>query len=181
MRKHAPILAAVALLSLAAGAFAESLSPERKSRLDARIKQLQSWSADPAIVAAVKAQNANPPADIKSMTNERWKQLTLLDPAVRSFSKNALGQFLRAKQTPDISECFVSAADGAKVAFLSKPSSWSHADKAKHRLPMAGKIWIGSPETDDSSGQLQVQVGLPVLDGAKPIGSIVLGLKLSAL
>ena len=67
------------------------------------------------------------------------------------------------------------------MAFLSKPSSWSHAAGDKHRVPMTGKLWIGPAEVDESSGQLQVQVGLPVLDGGKAIGSIVIGIRVSAL
>lgn len=181
MRKHRTIILAAALCGLAATGFGQSLTPERKAKVEAKATLLQSWSADPTIVSAVKAYNANPPAEATAMTNEKWKQLTLLDPVVRSFTKNALGQYLKGKQTPEISECFVSGANGAKVAFLSKTTSWSHGDKEKHRTPMSGKVWIGPAEVDESSGQLQVQVGLPVLDGNKPIGSIVIGLKVSAL
>jgi hypothetical protein len=67
------------------------------------------------------------------------------------------------------------------VAFLSKTSSWSHKGKPKHDVPMMGKIWYGTVETDESTGQLQVQVGIPVLDGARPIGSIVVGFSVSRL
>jgi len=165
---------------LAAMGFGQSLSPG-KEKVAAKARQLQSWSTDPVIVSAVKAFNANPPAEARGMTNEKWKQLTLLDPLVRSFTKGVLGQYLKSKQDDQMSECFVSGADGAKVAFLSKPTNWSHADKDKHRVPMTGKTWIGPAEQDESTGQVQVQVGLPVLDGARPIGSIVVGLKVSKL
>jgi hypothetical protein len=67
------------------------------------------------------------------------------------------------------------------VAFLSKTSNWSHKDKDKHRVPMTGKTWIGPVEVDESSGQQQVQVAIPVLDGGKPIGSIVVGLSTARL
>jgi hypothetical protein len=46
---------------------------------------------------------------------------------------------------------------------------------------MAGKTWIGPVEVDESTGLQQVQVALPVLDGGKPIGSIVLGLSVAKL
>jgi len=180
MKTHT-ILLALTLSGLSAAAFGQTLTPERKARLDAKAQQLRSWGSDPAIVAAVKAHNTSPDPAAKAMTNDKWKSLTLLDPFVRSFSKNPLGQQLKSKQTPEIAECFVSGADGTKVAFLSKPTSWSHADKEKHRKPMSGGLWIGPPETDESSGLLQVQVGVPVMDGAKAIGSIVIGLKVSEL
>jgi hypothetical protein len=132
-------------------------------------------------VAAVKAYNTNPPAEAGAMTNEKWKQLTLLDPRVRSYSKNQVAQALKAKKDLSISEAFVSGSDGGKVAFLSKPSSWSHKGNEKHQVPMTGRVWYGSVEMDDSSGQQQVQIALPVLDGQRPIGSMVVGIKLTAL
>ena len=76
---------------------------------------------------------------------------------------------------------FLSGSDGAKVAFLAKTSSWSHKGKAKHDDPMAGKVWQGAVEVDESTGLQQVQVGVPVLEGGKPIGSLVVGLSLAKL
>ena len=168
-------------LILAATAWSQALPPELKSKIDAQIKHYQSWSNDPAIVSAVKARNSTPAPQDKTMTNEKWAQLTLLDPYVRSFSKNPLGQYLKSKKEDVIAECFVSAADGTKVAFLSKTTNWSHADKEKHRTPMAGRIYTGPVVADESTGQQLVQIGLPVLDGGRPIGSIVLGLAVSKL
>jgi len=181
MRTYQTMILAAALCALPVNSFGQGLTPERKAKVEAKAKQLQSWSVDPQIVAAVKAHNTVPPPEDKAMTNEKWKQLTLLDPFVRSFTRNPLGQYLKTKQAPEISECFVSGADGSKVAFLSKTTSWSHAAHEKHKTPMAGHTWIGPAEVDESTGQLQVQVGLPVLDAGKPIGSIVIGLKVSAL
>jgi hypothetical protein len=173
--------AALSVVFFAGSGFGQSLTPEMKSKVDAKIKQLQAWSTDPAIVAAVKAHNANPPAEDKAMTNEKWAKLTVLDPYVRSFTKNPLGVYLKTKKDDQISECFVSSADGAKVAFLAKTSNWSHADKTKHTVPMSGRIFTGPVALDESSGQQEVQIGLPVLDGGKPIGSIVVGLAVSKL
>lgn len=173
-----PILMAAALAVAAGTLAAQPLSPELKAKVDAKAQELKSWSTDAAFVSAVKAHNANPDA---AMTNEKWKALSLLDPAVRSYTKNPLGLALKARKTPVISEIFVSGADGAKVAFLSKPTSWTHKGKPKHDVPMTGKVWYGTVETDESTGQPQVQIGLPVLDGAKPVGSIVVGLSVSKL
>lgn len=163
---------------LAAG---QGMTPDIRAKVEAKAKQLHSWSTDPQIVSAVKANNTNPPAANKAMTNEQWKNLTILDPFVRSFSKNALATHLKEKKDAQIAECFVSSADGTKVAFLAKTSAWSHRDKDKHRVPMTGNTWIGPLELDESTGLQEVQIGLPVLDGATPIGSIVIGLNVSAL
>ena len=173
--------AALWAVFLTGTAFSQSLPPEIKANLDNKIKQLQSWSADPAIVAAVKAHNSNMPAEDKAMTNEKWSKLTVLDPYVRSFTKNPLGIYLKSKKDDQISECFVSGADGSKAAFLSKPTSWSHAGKDKHKVPMSGKTYLGPVALDESTGLQEIQVGLPVLDNGKPIGSVVVGISISKL
>lgn len=173
--------AALSVVFLSGIGFGQSLPPELKAKVDAKVAQLKGWSTDSTIVTAVKAHNSNAPAEDKAMTNEKWSQLTVLDPFVRSFSKNSLGAYLKTKKNDQIAECFVSGSDGTKVAFLGKTSSWSHADKPKHKVPMTGKIFIGPVATDESTGQQLVQIGLPVLDGGKPIGSIVIGLAVSKL
>ena len=174
---------AVALSAVFLGgmAFSQSLPPQIKANLDKKVKQLQAWSVDPAIVAAVKSHNSNMPAEDKAMTNEKWSKLTVLDPYVRSFTQNPLGTYLKSKKDDQISECFVSGADGSKAAFLSKPTYWTHVDKDKHKVPMSGKTYIGPVALDESSGMQEIQVGLPVLDNGKPIGSVVVGINISKL
>jgi hypothetical protein len=179
--KNPWVAAAIAALVFAGTGFGQALTPEVKARVDGKIKQLQPWSTDPAIVAAVKAHNASMPAEDKAMTNEKWSALTVLDPYVRGFTKNPLGVYLKTKKDDQISECFVSGADGTKVAFLAKTTNWSHADKDKHKVPMSGKTYIGPIALDESTGMQEIQVGLPVLENGKPIGSIVVGLNVTRL
>jgi hypothetical protein len=171
----------VAMIAGSVAALGQGPSPELKAKLEARGKALQSWSTDAMIVEAVKAHNAGLPPEFKAMTNEKWKSLSVLDPFVRSFTRNPLGLYLKGKQDAAISECFVSGADGTKVAFLAKTTSWSHADKDKHKVPMTGKVWFGPVEVDESTGLQQVQIGVPVLDGGKAIGSVVVGLSVAKL
>ena len=80
-----------------------------------------------------------------------------------------------------IAKVFVSGADGGKVGFDAKTEHWTHKGMPKHEVPMGGKIWTGPLKLDDSTGLQMVQVGLPVLDGEKPIGSIVFGLRADKL
>jgi hypothetical protein len=162
-------------------AFSQALPPEILSRVEAKLQVLNSWSTDPTIVQLVKSYNTTPPTEASGMTNEKWKTLSVLDPIVRSFSKNKLADHLRTKKDETMSEIFVNGASGTKAAFLAKTSSWTHASKDKHELPMTSKTWIGQIEVDESTGQQQVQVGIPVLDGGKAIGSIVIGLSVMKL
>lgn len=179
MQRHLLLIASLALCLTRLAA--ESLAPELQAKIDARVAAISAWAADPVIVNAVRAQNATPPAEFAGITQDKWRALTVLDPLVRSFSKNAAGQFLKSKRDDIVTEAFVSDAAGTKVAFIAKTTNWSHKGKEKHETPMSGKNWQGPVELDESSGQQQVQVSVPVLDGGKPIGSLVVGLSVTKL
>jgi hypothetical protein len=160
---------------------AEGLDAALQAKVDAKIKEAQALAADPVIVKAVKAHNAAVPAESAAMTQDKWKGLSLLDPLVREFTKNEAATLIKSKKSDAVSEAFVSGAEGMKVAFLSKTSSWIHKGKPKHDVPMTGKTWQGAVELDESTGLQQIQVAVPVLDGDKPIGSLVIGLSVSKL
>lgn len=166
-------------LTIATALRAASLDdPAAQAKVEARITEIKAWAASPVIVAAVKAHNTSAPAEHTAITQDKWKSLTVLDPLVRSFSKNEAGAFLKTKKAGWVTEAFLSDASGAKVAFLSKPSGWSHGGKPKHDVPMTGQTWQGAVEVDESSGLQQLQVAVPVLDGGQPVGSLVVGLSL---
>lgn len=162
-------------------AFAEALTPEQRTALNKQVEEFKKVVSDTKVVEAVKTVNTAALVDYKDMTQDKWKELPVLDPKVRYFSKNPTAEFLKSKKSDAITEIFVNAADGTKVAFLSKTSNWSHKGKAKHDDPMAGKTWQGSVEVDESTGLKSVQVALPVMDGSKAIGSMTVGFSVTKL
>ncbi len=166
---------------LATGAFAEALTPEQTTALNKQIEEIKKLGSDAKVVEAVKAVNTAALADYKDMTQDKWKELPVLDPKVRYFSKNALAEYLKTKKTDMITEIFVNAADGTKVAFLAKTSNWSHKGKPKHDDPMAGKTWQGAIEMDESTGLKSIQVAVPVMDGGKAIGALTVGFSITKL
>ena len=172
--------ATISVLCLATAAPAADAAAV-KAKAEAKARQLSWLSTDPQVIAAVKAHNVSQDAAVKAMTQEKWKALPVLDPFVRGLSKNALAEYLKGKRDDSWSELFVSGADGTKAALFNKTTSWSHKGKEKHDVPMQGKTWIGEVEVDASAGVEQIQIGLPVLDGGKPIGSVVVGLSVSKL
>lgn len=179
MKLQFALALAVALLGRAA--VAQSITPAIQSKIDGKLKEVVTWAATPAVVAAVRAHNTALPAEQAALTQDKWRTLTVLDPLVRGFTKNAAGQFLKSKKDDVVVEAFLSGAGGCKVAFIAKTSAWCHKGKEKHDVPMAGKSWQGPIELDDSTGQQQLQISVPVLDGGKPIGSLVVGLSMSGL
>jgi hypothetical protein len=171
----------VLVLIASATAFAQA-PPGLQAKVNAEVKHLAPFSTDPQIVSAVKAYNvATPSAEAKSMTNEKWHQLTLFDPFVRAIGKNSLSEYLKTKRDDVVVKIFVSGADGGKVGFDAKTEHWTHKGMPKHEVPMSGKTWIGTAKLDESTGWQMIQVGLPVLDHGRPIGSIVFGLRTDKL
>ncbi len=181
MKTRVLLLVFGALLLSSRAAFGQSITPATQARIDAQIREIATWAADPAIVEAVRAHNAAVPPAQAALTQDKWRALTVLDPIVRGFTKNPAGIFLRGKKSDLVTEAFVSDAAGLKVAFIAKTTNWSHLGKPKHDVPMTGKTWQGPIEVDESSGQQQLQVAVPVLDGGKPIGSLVVGLSVTNL
>lgn len=172
------------LLCLSQAADAADLDPAMQAKVKARTKEIRAWAADAAIVDAVKAYNASKSPQAAGMDQAKWGATSVIDPFVRGLTKTPAAELLKNKRRASdevLAEAFLSGADGGKVAFLSKPSNWSHHGKPKHEQPMSGKTWQGDVEIDASSGLRQVQVAVPVLDGRKPIGSLVVGLSLNAL
>jgi hypothetical protein len=160
---------------------AQSVDATLQAKIDEQVKSIKAIASDPVVVNAVKHHNSSLSPEKSAMSQDKWKSLSMLEPFVRSFTKNEAGAFLKSKKTDVYTEAFISGADGLKIAFLSKTSSWSHKGKAKHDDPMTGKTWQGAIELDESTGLQQIQVGVPVLDGDKPIGSLVVGLSISKL
>lgn len=162
-------------------AMAESLSPEQTNALNKQMEEFKKVATDSKIVDAVKSANATPLADYKDMTQDKWKDLPVLDPKVRYFSKTPAAELLKSKKNDMVTEIFLNAADGTKVAYLSKTSNWSHKGKAKHDDPMAGKTWQGGIEVDESTGLKSIQVAFPVMDSGKVIGTMTVGLSVTKL
>ncbi len=157
------------------------MTADQSKKLDELIKQASDLAKNPELVAAVREYNGKGRDATKDMDQDKWSKLTIMDPIVKDIRSNATAKLLQTKKSDVVSEAFISGADGTKVAFLSKPSNWSHKGKPKHDEPMAGKTWIGKPEKDASTGLSQVQFALPILDAGKPIGSLVIGVAVNKL
>jgi hypothetical protein len=172
------IIAAILTAPITLG---RGIPPDLKVKLDSKIKQMQGLSNDPRVVTAVKAYNTAPPAEASQMTNEKWTALAADNALVVSLAKNDVAAALRSQADDSVSTAFVSGADGGKVGFITKTSAWNHKGNPKHDVPMSGQVYIGTPSTDNATGQQLVQVGLPVLDAGKPIGTVVITFKVAKL
>src|SRR3989449_8704523 len=81
-----------------------------------------------------------------------------------------------------ITEAFVSAAQGEKVAFAEKTTSYIHKGMPKFDVPFTSRsAWQGRPEFDESAQTYQIQISVPVLVDGQPAGALVVGISLSQL
>jgi len=178
------LFTAVSLLVVAAAAHAAvEVTPGIQAELDRQKKIAAGWAADPVIVKAVAEQNAKGP--LAGMDNSKWKLVRRSDPIVRAFQSNPAGQFLRSKMEASgglITEAFLSAAQGEKVAFAEKTTSYIHKGMPKFDVPFTSRsAWQGRPEFDESAQTYQIQISVPVLVDGQPAGVLVVGISLSQL
>jgi hypothetical protein len=179
------LLAAMSLVCVATLAHAANfeMTPAIQAELDKWKTMIAEWAADPTIIKAVVEQNSKGP--IPEMDNAKWKITRRSDPIVKEFQTNPAGQFLKAKIEATggaISEAFLSAAGGEKVAFVEKTTSYIHQGQAKFDVPFTtGKSWQGKAEFDESSQTYAIQISVAVLVAGKPSGALVVGVSLSNL
>lgn len=161
--------------------FSADLPADKKALLEKQYDVIKSWASNPVIVKAVKDSNANPEG--KEMSDEKWGKLAVTDTLARGLSKNPAAEEIKKLKTPATTEAFLNNAQGTKVAYLAKTTSWSHKGKPKHDNPMSGKNWMGTYDSkpDASTGKSQIQISVPVLDGGKAIGSLVVGFSIEDL
>jgi hypothetical protein len=162
------------------------ITPEVQQQIDAWKKTVAEWAQAPAVVAAVVDQNKKGP--IEGMDNKKWKTLRRRSAEVDAFTTSDAAKEIAAKAKTTngvVSEAFLNAQKGEKVAFLEKTSSYTHAGSPKFDTPFTKlESWQGKPEFDESSQTFAVQVSVPVLDPKDPkkaIGVLVVGLNLTQM
>ena len=177
------LVGALGLFAIEAAAASFEITPAIQAELEKQKAVVAKWAASPAIVSAVAEQNRKGP--IAGMDNAKWKVTRRNDPMVTGFQSNAAGQFLKAKLAESqgaISEAFLNAAQGEKVAFYEKTTSYIHRGSSKFDVPFnTGKSWQGKPEFDESSQTYAIQISVPILAEGKAIGALVVGVNLSYL
>lgn len=190
------ILAIAAILSaLALGATAarseEAHVTEVKRYIAANV---QHWLRDRLVIDTIKAQNARSAVlsetDIEQLDKDWTTQLAAAQqPLIEGVLKNALSVFLRQKQQASrglITEIFVMDNRGLNVGQSDITSDYWQGDEAKWQKSFRagpGAIFVDSVEKDQSTGQLQVQVSVPIEDpeSGKVIGAITLGVNVDQL
>lgn len=150
--------------------------------------------SDPAIIAAVRAQNARTAglsqAEIEALDREWRGQVgTSAAPLVDEVTGGTAAELLRSYQAASgglYSEIFVMDGVGLNVAASDATSDYWQGDEAKWQESYGAgpdAVHIGEIEFDESSQSYLSQVSLPVTDpdtGA-PIGAATFGINVELL
>ena len=180
MKTTRVIVCTLFILALFVGTVSAEKAPQKV--YDLADSTLATIGSDPAIVAAVKAQNSEGKSltDIQAM-DEKWKGHAGVADYMAALMDSPLGKHLKGLQaTQDYyAEIFVMDNQGANVSMTDKTSDYWQGDEAKFKNSFAGgkgAVFVDEVEFDDSSQSYLVQVSIPVMDGGKAIGAITFGI-----
>lgn len=177
--------------ALTTAATANDFAPQITKLMNEQIKP---WLSDPAVVDAVKAQNAKTSglsdADIDKL-DKQWRAEAKAGggPLVNEVMGNALSAFLKGKKDGSggvYSEIFVMDAKGLNVGASDVTSDYMQGDEGKWQktYPVGpDAMFIDDVEFDESSKTFQSQVSGTVVDPAtgQPIGAITVGINVEKL
>ncbi|WP_340118576.1 hypothetical protein [Pelagibius sp. 7325] len=155
---------------------------------------VKQWVSDPAVIEAVKAQNAKhaglAQADIDKMDKD-WRAQTDAGskPMIDAVLGNALSNYLRGKQDASqglVTEVFVMDNLGLNVGQSDVTSDYWQGDEAKwQKTYQAGPdaIFVDEVEMDESTQTFQSQLSMSIVDPAtgEVIGAITVGVNIDAL
>ena len=175
---------AIAILTVFSMSAAAEQAPESVKQL---AEKLKAWGENPALVAAVKAQNA------KKQTLEQikqrdttWRDTSGVDDFMQTILNNPAAAELRKleKSEPFFFELFLMDDQGANVAMTNKTSDYWQGDEAKFTESFQGgkgAVHISEVEFDESAQSYLVQVSVPVMEDGSAIGALTVGVNVDAL
>ena len=146
--------------------------------------ELVKLGRNPVVVQAVKAQNAKRVGLQKIEEIDKWwKASEKIEPFMFDLMRNRCALILMNFSVDNkfVLEAFVMDNQGALVALSLKTSDYWQGDEAKFTESFkngAGAIHYGDVEFDDSTGEIQVQISVPVMEGQRAIGAITFGISL---
>ncbi len=154
---------------------------------------VMSWLSDPAVIAAIQAQNERHQGISSDQINEldqAWRAQTEGGdrPLIDEVLSNELSSFLADRKNEAggmITEVFVMDSVGLNVGQSDVTSDYWQGDEAKWQMTFqegAGAIFVDEIETDESTQTLQSQVSIAISDeSGAAIGAVTLGINVSAL
>jgi len=152
-----------------------------RKALGSKIRVVQHMALNPVVIQAVRRQNSERlTVETINERDEKWQNSPDTDDFKIKILGNAAGRFLRKRVTAggSYSEAFVTDKRGANVAVYPLTGDYNQGDEGKWTNSWNngdGKVFIGEPELDASTGLQAVQISAPVLDRGTTIGVLIVG------
>jgi len=191
MRILSVVLLAVLASSLLRPACGETYEAAMRRLADS---ELRAWASHSTIVDAVRAQNQNNDrmsAERIAALDRRWRNEVAAPskPMVQALMANVLSSFLVLKKRRSdglITEIIVMDRYGLNVGLSDMTTDYWQGDEAKwQKTFLAGpdSIHISGIMRDESTGHLQSQLSLPVVDPetGRPIGAVTVGIDIKTM
>jgi hypothetical protein len=190
MTRFLTSLPLAALFAAAPALAADDFTPALQAYM---ASDIASWAADPALVAAITAQNAATggydQAKIDALDQEWQAAVGAGDNAlVTGVLTGPAADFLRAKVADSggkITEAFVTDAKGLNVAASDPTSDYWQGDEDKFLkvFPAPDGAFISEVEMDESTQRYQGQISLTITDPATgaAIGTLTVGVDAESL
>jgi hypothetical protein len=177
------------VLAFAAGQASANEFAEPLAELAA--PELVTWVADPAIIAAVRAQNEAhaglTQADIDALDLQWRAEAGAPAALITPILGNSLSEYLRGRKEAGAGlygEIFVMDNHGLNVGQSDVTSDYWQGDEDKWQVPQStGGVHFGDVEFDESAQTYLSQVSLPIVDpdSGAFIGAITVGVNVEAL
>jgi len=184
-------IVALGIGALASLASANEYEPQIRSAFE---QHVQTWLNDPAVVEAIKAQNAKhaslTDAEIETMDQD-WRAQAKAGsgPLVDQLLSAALSKFLAERKNATngvITEMFVMDNRGLNVGQSDLTSDYMQGDEAKWQKTFQvgpDAVFVDDVEFDDSAESFQSQISVTIKDPAtgEAIGAITVGINVEKL
>lgn len=184
-------LSFAALVATASFAAADQYESAMRTYLENHIVE---WASDPVLVAAIKKQNSETSAFDQARIDyldAKWRsgRFAEEEPLIVGVLTNEAADYLRTQVTESngaITEAFVMDAQGLNVAASVATSDYWQGDEAKFQktyMVGANAVHFGDVELDDSTGAVQGQISLTIVDAetGNIVGAMTVGVDLKAL
>ncbi|MCL5976857.1 MAG: cache domain-containing protein [Nitrospirae bacterium] len=178
IKSYAWLVMAMVILMLPAFAAAGDIKPKMQQKINEYKKKAVEWAAHPEIVKATREANAKGPI----MGNLKWRELKDDDPLLQSFSTNATAKLMikfMETNPKGINKIALSGNKGHRVAYTPVQNRLAYiaAGKPNFDESLDGNVWQqGESKPDPNTNIDSVQITVPVKDGGKVIGVLLLSL-----
>lgn len=159
--------------------------PDREEvleKLEGKLRAARHMAFHPVIVRAVRSQNQEQLGiEVIQQRDADWRSAQQENALQRSIGQSRASRVLQelVEANPDFNEAFATDNQGANVAVFPSTSDYWQGDEDKWTESFNngnGRVWVGDVELDESTGQVAVQVSVPILDQGETIGVLVIGI-----